>query len=299
MCEASTPEVLVDVFSVSILIEALAPSKLSTVSGYRGVKDLNIVHFAYTPHVIRPPLERIVVDSLEGREFTLGRHLREYALQALKHPLIRTNTAFGYLMLAIPLAYILGRATVFGDDLKSARTLVDKYSPYVVEGLRKEGSGDFYSALKIASMRHIGNYFGSIPSVTEVDEELFNKVTLWDVLRDSMNIDLVSHEIVTGFKRVLEVYEYLSLMEGLEDLLIRVGSAHTKLLGEYIDTLVLKSRGLNAALTLKHLSNLRMVVSDETWAVIDTYVREQKLNPGSISDIVAAGVALYQVRGLC
>ncbi|MEM2021388.1 MAG: triphosphoribosyl-dephospho-CoA synthase [Zestosphaera sp.] len=299
MCEASAFEVLVDVFSTSILIEALAPSKLSTVSGYKGVKDLNIIHFIYTPHVIRRPLERIVSDSLEGRGFTLGRHLREYALQALKHLLIGTNTAFGYLMLAIPLAYILGKASTLGDNLKSARTVVDKYSPYVVEGLKKEGSGDFYSALKIASMKHIGSYFGSIPSVTEEDEELLNKTSLWDVLRDSMYIDLVSHEIVTGFRRVLEAYEYLSLREGLEDLLVRVTSVHTKLLGEYIDTLVLKSRGLNAALTLKHLSNLRRVVSDEAWAVIDTYVREQRLNPGSVSDIVAAGVALYQVRRLC
>ncbi|MEM4593509.1 MAG: hypothetical protein QXU80_00600, partial [Zestosphaera sp.] len=55
--------VVIDIFSTSILLEALAPFKLSTVSGYKSVKDLNIIHFVYTPNVLRPSLEETARDA--------------------------------------------------------------------------------------------------------------------------------------------------------------------------------------------------------------------------------------------
>lgn len=291
----NTVKSLVDIFSTSILIEALAPSKLSTVSGYRSIKDLSIVGFTYTPHVIREPLEEVAEDALNSREFRLGPSLRKYVLNALNHPLVRTNTAFGYVMLATPLTYILTRAHRTGDELRPVDKVIIKYMPDVVEGLKRESCVDFYEALRKASMKHLGGFFGTIPSVTDANQEVLNKTSLWRVLRDSMYLDLVSHEVVTGFKRVLEVYKYLrdEILEG--DLLHRVSSAHATMLKKHIDTLVLKSKCLNAALLVKYISLVRPLLDDRTWNALDTHVRRQEINPGTTSDIVAAGLALYQV----
>ncbi|MEM2018926.1 MAG: triphosphoribosyl-dephospho-CoA synthase, partial [Zestosphaera sp.] len=81
----------------------------------------------------------------------------------------------------------------------------------------------------------------------------------------------------------------------LSTLLGSVTTMHTKVLSSNLDTLVLKSKNLNSALLLKHLSVLRASIGEEVWERIDNYVRENELNPGSTSDIVAAGLALYQV----
>lgn len=290
-----TLKLLVDIFSTSILIEALAPSKLSTVSGYKSVKDLSIISFAYTPHAIRESLERAVEDALHNREFKLGPSLIKYVKNAFNHPLVRANTAFGYVMLATPLIYILTRAYQTDGRLRPIDELVAKYVPDVVEGLKRETCVDFYEALRRASIKHLGGFFGTIPSVIDTDQEVLNKTSLWRVLKDSMYLDLVSHEVVTGFKRVLEVCRCLrdEMPEG--DLLRRVSFVHTRMLKEHIDTLVLKSKCLNAALLVKYVSLVRSFLDDRTWDVLDTYIRKQDINPGTTSDIVAAGLALYQV----
>ncbi|MEM1796992.1 MAG: triphosphoribosyl-dephospho-CoA synthase [Zestosphaera sp.] len=288
--------VVIDIFSTSILLEALAPFKLSTVSGYKSVKDLNIIHFVYTPNVLRPSLEETARDAITSKDLRLGSYLLKYVESASTHPLLKTNTAFGYLMLASPLLYVVIKALVCGDSIAAVDKVVTKYHQVIIDGLKKETHKDFYLALKKASISHLGEYFGRIPSVNVETDSALKNFSLWDVLKDSMYLDVVSHEIVTGFKRVLGVHE--SLLEEkptLSTLLGSVTAMHTKVLSSNLDTLVLKSKNLNSALLLKHLSVLRASIGEEVWERIDNYVRENELNPGSTSDIVAAGLALYQV----
>lgn len=289
--------ILIDIFSTSILLEALAPSKLSTVSGYKNVKNLNIIHFTYTPGVLKPLLEETARDAIIGKDIKLGSYLLKYVDNVNKHPLLKTNTAFGYLMLMSPLLYMIVKALVVGDDLTTALDgVVAKYHYVVIEGLKKETIKDFYLALRKSSMRHLGEYFGKIPSVSVEVDSILESLSLWDALRDSMYLDLVSHEIVSGFKRVLKVYNsLLKKRPTLGTLLDCVTALHTEMLSSNLDTLVLKSKNFNSALLLKYLSVVRADVSKEMWERIDNYVRENELNPGSTSDIVAAGLALYQV----
>ncbi|MEO3993361.1 MAG: triphosphoribosyl-dephospho-CoA synthase [Desulfurococcaceae archaeon TW002] len=288
--------IIVDIFSTSILLEALAPTKLSTVSGYKGVKDLNIIHFAYTPNVLKSPLEETAKDVINNKNLRLGSYLLQYVVNASTHPLLKTNTAFGYLMLASPLLYIIVKALVCGDSITTMDEIITKYHNVVIEGLKKETLKDFYSALRKASVKHLGEYFGRIPSVNVEDTSVLENFSLWEALRDSMYSDIVSHEIITGFKRVLEVHENLLKKRPTSKRLLDIITlVHTKTLSINLDTLVLKSKNFNSALLLKYLSTLRTSISREIWERIDNYVRENELNPGSTSDIVAAGLALYQV----
>ncbi|GEM_PF-604489 len=289
--------VVIDIFSTSILLEALAPSKLSTVSGYKNVKNLNIIHFVYTPNILKDPLKETVKDALTGKNFKLGKYLLEYVNKVTTYPLIKTNTAFGYLMLASPLLYMLSKALMSGD---SSATTVDRviaeYHGLIIEGLKKETIKNFYLALRKASMSHLGEYFGGVPSVNVGVDSILESFSLWEALKESMYLDLVSHEVISGFKRVLEVHdELLKEKPSLRSLLESITSAHTKTLSKNLDTLVLKSKNLNNALLLKHLSMSRASVGVEVWNLLDKYVRENELNPGATSDIVAAGLALYQV----
>lgn len=288
--------IIVDIFSTSILLEALAPTKLSTVSGYKGVKDLNIIHFAYTPNVLKPSLEETAKDAIGDKNLRLGSYLLKYVVSASTHPLLKTNTAFGYLMLASPLLYIIVKALVRGDSVTTVNEVITKYHHVVIEELKKETLKDFYTALRKASVRHLGEYFGEIPSVNVEDTSVLENFSLWEALRASMYSDLVSHEIVSGFKRVLEVHNNLLKERPTpKKLLDSITLIHTKTLSSNLDTLVLKSRNFNSALLLKYLSTLRTSISREVWERIDNYVRENELNPGSTSDVVAAGLALYQV----
>lgn len=287
----------IDIFSTSILLEALAPSKLSTVSGYKNVKNLSIIHFAYTPNILKIPLEETVKDALAGEDFKLGTYLLEYVNKVTTHPLVKTNTAFGYLMLASPLLYMLTKALVSDSDLTTTvGRVVTEYHDLIIEGLKKETIKNFYLALRKASVSHLGEYFGRIPSVNVGVDSILESFSLWEALKESMYLDLVSHEVISGFKRVLEIHdELLKEKPSLRSLLESITSAHTKTLSRNLDTLVLKSKNLNNALLLKHLSMLRASVEVEVWNLLDEYVRENELNPGTTSDIVAAGLALYQV----
>ena len=291
----SRVSVVIDIFSTSILLEALAPSKLSTVSGYKGVKDLNIIHFAYTPNVLRPSLEKTAKDAITSEGLRLGSYLLEYVNNVNAYPFLKTNTAFGYLMLASPLLYVIIKALTYGGDTDISN-VVSKYHHVIIEGLKKENIKSFYLALRKASIKHLGEYFGKIPSVNTENDSILENFSLFDVLKESMYLDLVSHEIVTGFRRVLEVYNAMLNEElALKKLLDSVTLAHMRMLSSNIDTLVLKSKNLNCALLLKYLSTVRTVITKDVWDRIDNYVRENELNPGSISDIVAAGLALRQV----
>jgi len=288
-------DVIADLISASILIEALTPNKISTVSNLKGVKDLNINQFIYTSLTLKKHYVEMLIKFLKSGKLELGRNLRNIISDLMAHPYIKTNTSLGFLILTIPLTFMTALMLRDGKPIQSPIDLVKTYSPYLIKELKDEDPVDFYEALKKASIKHLGKYVGRIPSVTINDYSNLSKLTLWDVFLNSSYTDMVTYELINGYRKTLEAYEKIAELSPVEDFYEVLRNVHTYMLSKYLDTLILKARNLSTAVFFKSIASKWSFFNASEKEELDLWVRRQGVNPGSTSDIVATAVAMYKV----
>lgn len=286
-----------DAFSAALIIEAAAPGKLSTVSGTEEIKDLNLTKFALSAPTVRDVVIRSVNNALRGKPLSLGKLVLYGIRKIMRNPLIRTNTALGYLMLSVPLSYVVG-LTLRGskDDLRNIGTIITRHYPVIEEQLKKENIKHFYAAIKTASEGHLGKFVGAVPSVK--DDVASTKVSVWDALTCSAYYDMIAYDITHGFRiTLLALNKLLALAKKPGELLKAVPHLQAYILSKMPDTLVLKAWGLPTALLLSNAaSSLRPGTGK--WNAVSKALRDVGVNPGSTSDIMSAAIALYLVSNI-
>ncbi len=285
------------------LIEALAPGKLSTVSWLEGVKDLGLLDYVLTPVSIAAPIREAVRDGVAGRPLRFGELVLKGVRATVENRLVGTNTVLGYLMLAVPLSYALGirlgRAECFGGVEDVAAECSEVVKPY----LETEDCGTLYDAiLRACGCRSLRSFIGRVPDVTSCAGKVCG-ASVWEVLSNSSYYDLNSAEITRGFKltrlALAELKRRLrpapaGALPKAEDLLNAVLVTHTRLLSEVLDTLVVRSWGLPTAELVRSLAR-GLTPSSPAWGRASRFLRTHDVNPGSVSDVLAAAVALYLV----
>ncbi len=288
---------IADAFSAALIIEAAAPGKLSTVSGVEGVKDLNLIKFALSAPAIRDAVIRSVNNALRGKPLSLGKLVLHGVRKIVRNPLIRTNTALGYLMLSVPLSYITGLALKGNkDDLKDMTAIITRHYTIIEEQLKKESIKHFYAAVKTASEGHLGKFIGIVPSVR--DDVTSTEVSVWDALACSAYYDMIAYDITHGFRiTLLALSKLLALARKPAELLEAVPHLQACILSKMLDTLVLKAWGLPTAMLLSNAAS-SLKPGTREWSVVSKAFRHIGVNPGSTSDIMGAAIALYLVRSL-
>ncbi len=232
---------------------------------------------------------------LNGSRLELGHNLKKVVSDLMNHPYIKTNTSLGFLILTIPLAFMIALMIKEGRLHQSPVDLVKTYSTHLIKELKEENPVDFYEALKKASIKHLGKYVGRIPSVFTNDYSSLSKLRLWDVLLNSSYTDIVTYELISNYSRSLEAYEKLTTLAHVREFYEVLRDVHTYMLSKYLDTLILKSRNLSTALFFKFLAFNWDLFNTYEKEELDVWIRNQGINPGSISDIVATAVAMYKV----
>ncbi len=286
-----------DAFSAALIIEAAAPGKLSTVSGTEEIKDLNFTKFALSAPAVRDVVIRSVNNALRGKPLSLGKLVLHGIRKIMRNPLIRTNTALGYLMLSVPLSYVVGLALRGNkDDLKDMIAIITRHYPIIEEHLKKENIKHFYAAVKTASEGHLGKFVGAVPSVK--GDVVSTSVSVWDALTCSAHYDMIAYDITHGFRiTLLALNKLLALAKKPTELLKAVPYLQAYILSKMPDTLVLKAWGLPTALLLSNAaSSLRPGTSE--WNAVSKVLRDVGVNPGSTSDIMSAAIALYLVSNI-
>ncbi len=234
---------------------------------------------------------------MRGKPLSLGKLVLHGVRKIMRNPLIRTNTALGYLMLSVPLSYVAGLALRENKDvLKDMIVVITRHYPIIKEQLKRESIKHFYAAVKTASEGHLGKFVGVVPSVKE--DVASTKVSVWDALTCSAYYDMIAYDITHGFRiTLLALNKLLALARKPAELLKAVPCLQAYILSKMPDTLVLKAWGLPAALFLSNVaSSLRPVTSE--WDAVSKALRDVGVNPGSTSDIMSAAIALYLVSNI-
>ncbi len=294
-------EAVAGAFASAPLIEALSPGKLSTVSGLRGVKDLRLLSYIATPASIAAPLHRAVKDGARKRPLRFGELVLEGVNATVRNALIGTNTVLGYLLLAVPLSYVLGREL---RDIKcwdDVEEVVSGCAELIKPYLEVEDCGTLYAAIaKACSRKSLRSFKGAVPDVTSCAGRVCG-YSVWEVLINSSYCDLNSAEVVGGFK--LTRYSLSELRRRLQrasnsprlsDLLKAISLTHATLLTKVIDTLVVRDLGLPTAMLVRALAR-SLRPGTPAWARASSFLRTYDVNPASISDVLATAVALYLV----
>ncbi len=280
------------VFSMGFLLEALAPGKVSTVSGFKGVKDLNIVKMTATSLILQEVLWEYLREAGRLSEVGLGQWLLEFSRRLVRDRLVGTNTALGYFMLVLPLNYCLAlKSSRISGEVGVSKVLLEEIRRCDVSNpLRRENASKLYEALRLAGVGRKWRYVGRVADIYGDLREL----SAWEVLKESSAWDLVSHEVVSKYPLTLKV---LSLMlkerPEVSDLSILQVISRTQrfLASNHLDTQVMKERGILHAEMVRALAS--SIDTPETAQRVDEFLRRESINLGSLSDIIAAGTSLY------
>ena len=95
-----------------------------------------------------------------------------------------------------------------------------------------------------------------------------------------------------------KTYEYLISIENRHNnLLDSIRETQLYLLRNYLDSEVVKSRGVNEAIFIKNYVSLintldNKILKEELLSILDNYLRERGVNVGTLADILAVATAL-------
>jgi triphosphoribosyl-dephospho-CoA synthetase len=268
-------------FAEGILVEALAEGKLSTVSGMKQIKDLTILKFVRTSTILHELFLNILRNSKAGK-IRIGPWISKGIKEVISDQLIKTNTCLGYLMLTVPLAI-----ASLEIGASSPEQIVLKASEIIKVYGSQESASKIYEAIRIASPSYSNKYDGPIPDIKITE----TNVSFYDIINISKHWDIVAFELYNGYPYTIKAIKFLRKYNTIhEDLLQAVAKSHIDLSSIIIDTSLSKGFGLMWG------SIVRYMIYEEKQKnnilLLDKWLRENALNLGSISDILAAATAL-------
>lgn len=256
--------------AMGALLEPLAHPKLGGVTRVVSQPDKDVFSFA----VHHEAVERAVIEACAsaegGGEDPVADGLEEYS-RALDELSIRTNVGLGQALLLIPLGAAAVNANGSDELRLRASWLTARSTPRATE--------EYYALLSRLRPSHLGRYWGPLGDVGEGPPRL----GLGEVL--SLLDDIVSQEAVNGY-RLSAVARDLVLAAGSAE--EGINAAVVRLASTVPDTLIARSRGLRASLI--GLAEVRL--SRGASAQLATRWAGRGWSPGSILDVVSAGVSL-------
>jgi triphosphoribosyl-dephospho-CoA synthase len=217
------------------------------------------------------------------REACLRGARRSPTLMDLLHEGVKGTERFSILgtaLLLLPLAYSSPGSEDVRDLTMRAGQLVRTLSQEDWKWFRKV-------LLEISP-----SYLGKEDRMDYREENL----RMGEVLQWSTNVDEVSREMVRGYPLSMEVYRILKRGE-CGSFVKDVQSAFIYLLSVEPDGLIVRKRGGRVALQVsKMASKLSKCPKDEELEAFNSYLKERGLNPGSTADLIASGIALYELE---
>ncbi len=120
----------------------------------------------------------------------------------------------------------------------------------------------------------------------------------WRVLQWSSMFDTVSRELLEGYSRSLKVFQMLR-RRTCGSFVRTIQHAFIRLLSEEPDGLILRKWGNRTALNVSLMaSRIPDCPSDEELANFNEFLTSHGFNPGSTADLIASGIALYELNEL-
>jgi triphosphoribosyl-dephospho-CoA synthase len=248
---------------MAMMLEVCAYPKPGNVDRCHDYEDTRLEHFLASAIMARPALERA-----ERGEGGIGALIREAVRLTSCHG--GGNTHFGAFLLLVPL--------ILGGDIEGARAAVRQTTV--------EDSLAFYEAFGMTQVRML-----------ESDEEIDvndpaaaatireRGMTLYDIMAYSAPKDMVAREWTNGFALTRKAADYLREGAGRQAIV----QAFLRLLAEEIDTFVVKKHGTVVAEWTRREAQA-VLAGARSLEAFDEDCLERGINPGSIADLIIAGI---------
>jgi len=249
-------------------------------------QDLNYGHFLAAAKAIG---ERI--DSC------MGESVGQIVLQSVTAMMteVGTNTSLGTILLVAPLVVAKKRMI---DDSNRTSNLHDALKETLV-AMTAEDSRDIYEAIRIAKPGGLGD-----SKSMDVRDEAPQDIHA--AMRFAAEWDDVALQYVSDFELVFEISKrlksnHLAEMTKLDS----IRCLQIELLSERVDSLIARKQGLDFA---KYVQARAAEVAaagpfacsnyEQAWQVFDAELRDSQHrgNPGTIADLIAAGVLVWQLK---
>ena len=205
---------------------------------------------------------------------------------------LSSNTHFGSLVLMIPIALAAGTANRQGGNLEEELA-------GVLEKTTVLDAIDFYRAFELAGARVTEVELFSLLDRGSENALCQSKKTLQELMKLSMDHDIVAREWATNYRRSFLLAKRLAEQTGKFGLNECVVRTFLEALAEVPDSLISAKFGPDKARQVSRQAALALADSTlETARQMDCDLLARDINPGSTADLIAASLFISLLRNL-
>ncbi|MCS7144413.1 MAG: triphosphoribosyl-dephospho-CoA synthase [Archaeoglobaceae archaeon] len=263
---------------LSLLLEVSATPKPGNVDREHNFEDLRYEHF--------------LVSSASAFPFFLktAKHKRLYILQTIqkgKEMGIKTNVHFGALLLLFPLVAVWDSKDLAEAGVKA------------VEFLKKTDFRDsinIFRAFKLCKPRVLNAETLSLEEQSTIAKIIREKLNVYEWMKLSPRENLIASELLNGYPISQEGARFILNSEfDVNDTIVLL---YHKILSEHPDTLIIAKKGLEVAKEVMALAKKTFESKKlEEIRRFDEKLIKERINPGTIADLVASSIYLAILEG--
>lgn len=248
---------------MAMMLEVCASPKPGNVDRCHDHSDTHLEHFLASTILVKPTFE--TAERIGGR---VGSLIKEAVMLTNSHS--GGNTHFGAFILLIPL--------VLGGDISGAQKVVAETDV--------QDAIEFYEAFGYTQVRIVETDDLDVNDPESIVMIKERSMTLNDIMAYSAPRDMVAREWANGFSLTRRCANLLhSHGSGRE----AIGKAFLDLLASEPDTFIAKKHGVEAAEKTMQRAN-EVLHGRLDLSTFDEECIKAGINPGSIADIVIAGI---------
>ncbi len=297
---------LPDILSISMTLEPLAYPKPGNTHRYMDLPGLRLEHFIVASIIAHKYYMMLYDRGRYGSRHHVVLGDAIYGIMREVHSATKgSNPCLGTATLLTPLALAGGRLES-ENKTPGAEMLASTASRTIMETTVHD-TIYYYMAIRIASPSYLkpSDDTGNYVNIWDPDyrEKIIEKnQTLYRTLQYSSRIDIIADETINNYKRSLDARKYLEKRYiETSDWNRAVVETYLYLLSRNTDTVIALKHGLGKAHEASRRAAIILsdIIDKSEWLLcvekLDKEFRKEKINPGSIADLVAAAIAFYLV----
>jgi triphosphoribosyl-dephospho-CoA synthase len=277
------PSCLARCAQLAMVLEVSASPKPGNVDRDHDYPDTTFEHFLSSAIGTYPVLEE-AARSHSG----VGALIHAAAKESLRWQR-GGNTHFGAFVLLIPLLMAAGSG---------------RHVSEIVLGTTAEDAAEFYRAFSVADVR-----VDAVPDVDLEDSEsidriLKEEIRLFDLMKLSVDHDLIANEWVNGFTRTFKCADLIREKADKMSINDAIVCTFLQMLAETPDTFIRTKFGRGKSIEVSEHASV-IIAGNRDLDPIKSRVHEfdrelirERVNPGSTADIIIGGLFVALVRGL-
>jgi len=267
-----------------MLIEVSSTPKPGNIDRNHDYIDTSYEHFLASAVGVYPVLEEA------SREKKIGNLIKKAVIESMKWQ-NGGNTHFGAFILLIPL--IIAAQKSF--DIDELRANVSE----IVKNTDIEDAIEFYIAFSKSNIRVKQVKDLSLKNKNSIDEIRKRKLTLYNLMEISSSYDMIANEWTNNFEKSFECSYLIKQNIKKHNLNDTVVFTFMELLSKYNDTFIQTKFNLEKAKEVSERA--KKVFQQRDMKKIREFDREllnEGVNPGSIADIIIAGLFISFFEGM-